>query len=98
MLLTGFFDRSLLCVQYVVHSIKENVAEQEGRPPVCLLLPIHAGSERGPRKEKQISTSLKTNDYAEPGEYFRMKVGRDAGNSDLIALKTKGNRRIFLRL
>lgn len=98
MLLIGFFDHSLLCVQYIVRSIKEDVAEQEGRPPVSLMLPIHTGSERTPSKEKQISTSLKTNDHAEPGEYFRMKVGRDARNSEIIALKTKGKRTIFLQL
>lgn len=98
MLLTGFFDHSLLCAQYTVHSIKEDVAEQEKRPPVCLILPIHMGSERSPRKKKQISTSLKTNDHTEPGEYFRMKVGRDAVDSEIVAWKTKGNRMVLLQL
>lgn len=98
MLLICFFDHSLLGVQYIVHSIKDHMTEQEGRPPVCLILPIHTGSESAARKEKQISTSLKTNDHTDPGEYFRMKAGRDSGNSEVVALKTKGKRRIFLQL
>lgn len=96
MLLTGFFARSLLCVQYIGHSIKDDAVEQEGRPPLYL---AYKRWIRNTSQEREADFYLlMTTDHTKPRQYFRIKVGRHAGHTEIVVLKTKGKRKIFLPL